>query len=128
MIAFATLLKLMVDDCFTPISSYRFYPKFCVNHKRALSESCKLCDACGLRSHSCLHIFSLEQIETDLKSAYIVRSYYAHGESRNHKKATYELSERVSEYARIILLTFLFISPIVKTNRGKTEEKKYINE
>ena len=65
MIAFATLLKLMVDDCFTPISSYRFYPKFCVNHKRALSESCKLCDACGLRSHSCLHIFSLEQIETD---------------------------------------------------------------
>lgn len=69
-----------------------------------------------------------EQIETDLKSAYIVRSYYAHGESRNHKKATYELSERISEYARIILLTFLFISPIVKTNRGKTEEKKYINE
>ena len=69
-----------------------------------------------------------EQIETDLKSAYIVRSYYAHGESRNHKKATYELSERISEYARIILLTFLFISPIVKTNRGKTGEKKYINE
>ena len=69
-----------------------------------------------------------EQIETDLKSAYIVRSYYAHGESRNHKKATYELSERISEYARIILLTFLFTSPIVKTNRDKTGEKKYINE
>lgn len=69
-----------------------------------------------------------EQIEIDLKSAYIVRSYYAHGESRTHKKATYELSERVSEYARIILLTFLLISPKVITLRGEVGEKKYINE
>ncbi|MGN0018524.1 MAG: hypothetical protein ACI37S_05735 [Candidatus Gastranaerophilaceae bacterium] len=69
-----------------------------------------------------------EQIEIDLKTAYVVRSHYAHGEIRNHKKATYELSERISEYARIILLTFLLINPKIIKIRGKEKEKKYINE
>lgn len=69
-----------------------------------------------------------EQIETDFKNAYDVRSYYAHGIKRRYKKATFELSERISEYARIILLTFLFIAPKVSLIRKKENEKNFINK
>lgn len=69
-----------------------------------------------------------ELIEKDLKDAYDVRSRYAHGISRKYKKATYELSERISEYSRIILLTFLFIAPKVFKLRKKENEKSFINK
>ncbi len=69
-----------------------------------------------------------EQIECDLKTAYDIRSEYAHGESKKSKKATLELSERILEYARIILIVFIQLSTLVENERKKTKEKKYINQ
>ncbi len=68
-----------------------------------------------------------EQIEVDLKTAYDIRSDYAHGERKKSKKANIELSERISEYARIILTVFIQLSQLVEKERKKTKEKKYIN-
>ena len=69
-----------------------------------------------------------EQIECDLKTAYDIRSEYAHGESKKSKKATIKLSERILEYARIILIVFIQLSLLITNERKKTKEKKYINQ
>lgn len=69
-----------------------------------------------------------EIIEDDFKKAYAIRCDYTHGTSQKHKDATYELAKRISEYTRIIIITFLQLSPQVASLKGKTKEKKYINE
>lgn len=55
-----------------------------------------------------------EIIEDDLKKAYIIRCDYTHGTSQKHKDATFELAKRISEYTRIIIITFLQLSPQVE--------------
>ena len=69
-----------------------------------------------------------EAIEKDLEKAYKIRCDYTHGTSQKHRDATYELSKKISEYTRIILIVFLYLSPQVETFKGNTKEKKYINE
>ena len=69
-----------------------------------------------------------ETIEKDLEKAYKIRCDYTHGTSQKHRDATYELSKKISEYTRIILIVFLYLSPQVETLKGDTKEKKYINE
>ena len=36
--------------------------------------------------------------------------------------------KKISEYTRIIIIVFLYLSPQVETLKGDTKEKKYINE
>ena len=69
-----------------------------------------------------------EAIEKDLEKAYKIRCDYTHGTSQRHKDATIELSKKISEYTRIILIVFLYLSPQVEALKGNTKEKKYINE
>ena len=69
-----------------------------------------------------------EAKEKDLEKAYKIRCDYTHGTSQKHRDATYELSKKISEYTRIILIVFLYLSPQVETFKGNTKEKKYINE
>lgn len=69
-----------------------------------------------------------ETIEKDLEKAYKIRCDYTHGTSQKHKDATFELSKKISEYTRIIIIVFLYLSPQVETLKGDTKEKKYINE
>lgn len=69
-----------------------------------------------------------EAIEKDLEKAYKIRCDYTHGTSQRHKDATIELSEKISEYTRIILIVFLYLSPQVEALKANTKEKKYINE
>lgn len=60
------------------------------------------------------------QLEKDLKTAYGIRSCYAHGAKHTNPKAEFELVERILEYTKTALLLFLQLS--------KTYSKSEINK
>ena len=69
---------------------------------------------------------SITKLKKDLETAYKIRSEYSHGTTRRHTEATDNLCYRISEYARILLITYLQLSIKLMKSQKRTSDKTYI--